>query len=257
MTAQRGFLVVTALMAGAAALLGWQQREAAGLREAIARREAQQRERAQLVAENRRLASAKPSDEEMEELVSRLTQAERLRAQLAALREREEAAAKAAASSRPAAATLPLPSLAGGLVSADHWQNVGQATPDAAFETALWAAAQGDLDALAGILAFDPAARQEAATLFGRLPPAAQAEFQTPERLIAVLTAMDIPLGRATILRQQAMPGGTNVTAKMIDATGRETRGVFLLKAEGDRWQLQVPAAAVRKYAAVWDAAAR
>ncbi len=248
-------LVIAVPLAG---LLGWQQREAALLRAAITSRRERLHERDGLASENRRLAAAQPSDAEMEGWVSRLKQAEQLRAQLAALRGREEAAAKASRVAQPAAEVRSGPSLAHGLVAADHWQNVGQATPDAAFETALWAAATGDLDALTGVLGFDASTREEAAALFERLPPAMQSEIATPERMMAVLTAMDVPLGRAMIVRQEGVErDGINLTAQLTDAGGRATTARFSMKADAGRWQLQVPASVVRKYAAAWDGGGR
>lgn len=241
---------VTAVLAGA---LGWQHAEGARLRGAVERAEARVRERDDLQAENRRLAAAQPSDAEMESLVSRLTQAEQLRGQLAALRAREDATLKASASMRSDAGAPPQPSLAAGSVGAAQWQNVGQGSADAAFETALWAAASGDLDTLTGTLALDAAAHQEAAALFARLPASVQTEMATPERMVAVLTAMDVPLGRAAILRQQQTPGGKSIVAQLIDPEGRVKTAAFSLRADGDRWQLQVPASVLRKYAAVWD----
>jgi hypothetical protein len=69
---------------------------------------------------------------------------------------------------------------------------------------------------------------------------------------------MDVPLGRAMIVSQQAGTEGTRFTARLTDtATGHGTTATFSLKPESGRWQLQVPASVVRKYAAVWDGAAR
>jgi hypothetical protein len=249
MRANRGFFVLLVLGAALAGSLAWQRRETLDLREAVARERDRVAERDRLTAENRRLASIQPSDAEMEALVNRLTQVEQLKAQLATLRIREEAAAKSAQSTATRRTT---PSLAAASMPVDRWQNVGQATAEAAFETALWAAAHGDLDALTNVLAFDAAARAEAAALFAKLPPAAQVEMVTPERMVAVLTAMDVPLGRAMIVRQEAGQEETSVTARLTDPAGRGTTATFSMKADGDRWQLQVPVTVVRKYAAAW-----
>ena len=182
--------------------------------------------------------------------MNRLTQSEQLKAQLAVLRVREETAATLVERSAATEARL---SLANGPVPADRWRNAGQTTAEAAFETALWAAANGDLDALVGLLVFDSAARQEADALFARLPPAARREMATPEKMIAALTAMDVPLGQATITRQQDGSDSTTITARLSDATGHTSVALFSLTSEGGHWQLRVPASVVRKYAATWD----
>jgi hypothetical protein len=249
MRANRTFFVLLAgVVALAGAGLAWQRREGSELRAGIARQNAQLAERARLEAENRRLAAAQPTDAEMEALVARLLKAEQVRAQLIALRQREEAAAKVSAAPAPAEG-LPKPSLAGKSVSHELWQNVGQASPDAAFETALWASAKGDLDALSGLLALDADARSLAAATFDRLPAAMQSELATPERLIAFLTAMDVPLGRASIYGQFARPAGMKVGAHLVDAAGKTKTAMFSMEAEGDRWRLKVPVAVVQKYA--------
>ena len=194
----------------------------------------------------------------MENLVNRLTQAEQLKAQLAALRAREDAAAKAsAAAPRDGANAAPSPSLRAGSVSVERWQNVGQGTADATLETALWAAANGELDALAATLALDATGRAEAAALFSRLPASVQAEMATPERMVALLTASDVPLGRAAILRQQATPDGMDILTQLTDADGHAKTAMFSFKSEGESWRLQVPASVVRKYAATWNGSGR
>jgi hypothetical protein len=239
-------IVVLSIIAGLLlAGVAWQRREAGELRTAIERQRAGLAERARLEAENKLLAAAQPSDEEMEALVAKLAMAEQLRAQLASLRQREEAAARLPAAS----AARPAPSLVGNSIGFDHWRNVGQASPDAAFQSALWASANGDLDALAGLLTFNDAARDEAAALFARLPPAMRNEVATPERLIALLTAMDVPRGRAAILGQFPSASGTRVSAQLTDAEGKAKVAVFSLQADGDRWRLAVPASVVKKYA--------
>lgn len=235
--------------------LGWQRREAGELRAAIERARTQHAEQARLAAENKQLAAAQPTDEEMEALIAKLAMAEQLRSQLASLRQREEAAARVLAASRtPAETGSARPSLVGNSISHELWRNVGQASPDAAFESALWASANGDLDALAGLLVFDDAAQREAGALFARLPPAMRNEVATPERLVALLTAMDVPIGRAAILGQFPSAGGVRMSAQLIDAEGKARTAVFSLQSDGDRWRLKVPAGAVKKYAGWLDA---
>ncbi|MEO7599514.1 MAG: hypothetical protein ABIV50_11320 [Opitutus sp.] len=79
------------------------------------------------------------------------------------------------------------------------WNNRGQATPRAAIETALWAAAGGDVMAMQSVLELDPAARSKAEELLNRLPPAARSSYVTPEALIASVTMKSIPLTAAQI----------------------------------------------------------
>jgi len=172
-----------------------------------------------------------------------------LQAELDSLRRRASESAAARRTERPERAP-PTPPLSGNVLAHQLWQNLGAATPAAALETALWASAGGDIDALAGLLALDPAARTEAAALFAQLPANLRQEFVSPERLVAVLTAKDVPLGSATILGQYPSPTDTKVSAQIFDAEGNQKISLFSLRLEGDRWQLVVPGNAVKRYAA-------
>jgi hypothetical protein len=243
------YAVISTLAVAAVALLGWQHRAANELRGEIARQRTQARERTRLQAENQRLVAAQPTAEELADVIARRMAQEQLRSQLAAMHRREEAARAGATLRGVADPNAAVPSLKGNLLAAERWINAGQATPEAAFQTTLWASAAGDLDSLAELLAFDVEARSQATATFDRLPAAVQNELGTPERLIALLTAMDVPLGRASILGQFPSPTGTKVSALLIDAAGKSKTTLFTLRAEGDRWRLVVPAAVVKRYA--------
>lgn len=80
------------------------------------------------------------------------------------------------------------------------WKNRGRATPRAAVETALWAAAGGDLPTFASLLELDPAAHTKAQALLDRLPASARHLYPTPEALIASITMNRIPLAEAQIV---------------------------------------------------------
>jgi cell division protein FtsL len=243
------FVVLAILVVVVIAALGWQRRTANALRGEIARQHAQARERARLEAEHRRLLAAQPTEGELEVVLASQMAAEQLRAKLTTMRRREEAAARAVAAQRAADSEAAIPSLQGNLLAARLWQNAGQATPDAAFQTTLWASAAGDIDSLTDLLTFDADARNQATATFDRLPPALQNELGTPERLIALLTAVDVPLGSASILGQYPNATDTKVAARLIDADGKSKVAMFSLQTDGARWRLQVPAAVVEKYA--------
>lgn len=231
-------------------LLGWQRRATADLRNEIHWQRAQLQERARLETEHRRLAAAQATTAELDRLLAERTAVSQLRVELETLRRR----ANESAAVRRTAAVAPTdtpPSLAGNMLAHQRWRNAGQSSPDAAFETVLWAAAGGDIDTLTGLLALDPEARSQATALFGQLPPVIRQEFSSPERLVAVLTAKDVPLGSATILNQQSsVAGETKVTAQIADPMGKQKVSQFSLRAEGAGWRLVVPANAVKQYAA-------
>lgn len=243
---KRSIAVLGTLIVATISGLGWQHRQANGLRAEVARQRVVVQEQARLQAENRQLVAAQMTETELADLIARRMVVEQLRTQLATMQRREAASTPAAVVTE---AKVEILSLIGNSVAAQLWQNAGQATPAAAFQTTLWASANGDIDTLADLLAFDVEAGREAAATFDRLPANVQNELGTPERMTALLTAMDVPLGRASIVGQFPTPTDTKVAAQLIDAEGKLKTAVFSLRADGDRWRLVVPAEVVQKYA--------
>jgi hypothetical protein len=80
------------------------------------------------------------------------------------------------------------------------WQNRGQATAVATIETALWAAAGGDLAALQNLLLLDEAVRFKAETLWAQLPETARASYTSAEQLLAAFATKFLPLGEAQLV---------------------------------------------------------
>jgi hypothetical protein len=204
-----------------------------------------------LTSENQRLVAAQPTAQEIEKLLADRKAIARLRSELETMHRRAEAAARAttpsAAEGNPLATA---PSLRGGTVAYQLWKNAGQATPDATFETVLWAAAGGELETVADLLAFDADARSRAAAVFAGLPDSIRNELGTPERLIALLVADDVPLGSAMVVAQIPTPTDTKVVAQVIDTDGTRKMSQFSLRADGNSWRLVVPRNVVERYAA-------
>lgn len=73
-----------------------------------------------------------------------------------------------------------------GPVPVEYFANAGQATPSAAFQTALWAAMNGKEDVLRETLTLDSAGRQKAEELLARLPSDGRAKYPTSESLAAL-----------------------------------------------------------------------
>jgi len=247
----RFLVVIVAIGAVAAGVLGWQHHTAEGLRRQIAQQRAQSRELARLNTENQWLVAAQPTTQELEQLFADRKAIAQLRAELDTMHRRAEAAARVAAGQKAAGgATEAAPSMTGSALTYKLWRNAGQATPDAAFETVLWAAAGGEVETVADLLAFDAEARSRAAALFAQLPESIRNELGTPERLVALLVADDVPLGRATILGQYPSSTETWISAQIFDADGTVKMSSFSFRAEGDRWRLVVPGKVVERYAA-------
>jgi RNA polymerase sigma factor (sigma-70 family) len=173
------------------------------------------------------------------------TEVKALRAQHATIiagqadrRSEAEAAAAAAGSSRmPVRAARASPDSAenknAGLVAAgmkpmSDWRNAGRATPEAAFETFLWAAFNGNADTLMRTYAFAPSAKAKLDAWFLTLPPGVQAKFGAPERLIAPVVAEDDVW--LTRLRITAKASRRDVGFKIVRAAAPDRGGTVMLQ---------------------------
>jgi hypothetical protein len=147
----------------------------------------------------------------------------------------------------------------------------GQATPQASIESALWAAAGGDVATLKQLLFVSEETRAAAAALWASLPASARMAYQGPDDLISALTVKRIPLGEAQLVwLNQAGPdhatacvfinGPPNPGSASDPASAsqdeapkappgtpekRPAVAYLALQREGDRWCLVVPPAAV------------
>jgi hypothetical protein len=246
----RFVVVIAVLVAGALAVLGWQRRTTEKLRAGLDRQRAalaKQQALQQAEQQERQQAAARERAEELDRVLAERAAVARLREELAALRHR----AAGTAATREARAPEPArPSLVGNVLAFSLWRNAGRATPEATLETGLWASVNGDIDTLTGLLLFDAEARNEAGALFARLPTALQQEFVSPERLVAVLAAKDVPLGSAAILNQYPAEQETKVAAQIFDAEGKHRMALLSLRSDEAGWRFVVPANAVKRYAA-------
>jgi hypothetical protein len=143
-----------------------------------------------LSRENSELAGAR---HEHEQLQRRHAEATRQ-----AVEQQEAAQFSAPAAKTPSAAPRAL--AVGEWHAPASWQNRGQATPAAAIETALWAAAGGDLAALQNLLLLDDALRVKADALRARLPAASRATYASAEHLISAFATKSLPLGDAQLV---------------------------------------------------------
>jgi hypothetical protein len=229
-------------------VLAWQYRAAAALRDEFNRRQYAGAEETRVKNEHARLLAQQVSPEELTRRREEREAWVALAGEIGALRSRLEA--QTTGSAVPATPSQPrsmkeLPR------SAKEWRNAGQETPAAAFETVLWAAAGGEVEKLAAGLELDEATRLAAATIFNRLPAALQREVGTPEQLVALLTARDVPLGSAWILGEfNDQPKETKVATQLADAEGTKRDLLFTLREHEGRWRLVVPPQVMAKYTA-------
>lgn len=247
-----GFVLILMLIVTALAVLGRQRRTTAKLRSEILQQSAEASLRARLNADAQQLIAKQISREELERLRAERSAVAALRAEIETMKRRAEKIARAAAERPPTGTELnPIPpSMKDGAVSASLWKNVGEATPDAAFETALWAGVGGDVEKLASLLSFDAEAQTNAEAIFANLPASMQQELATPQRLIALLVAKDVPLGSARIWAQYGTPTDAKITAQLLDAEGKSKSVQLSLRSEADKWRFVVSGKIVERYAA-------
>ncbi len=251
--AKRVFVLVSAVLGMGSVWLGVQQfRVWQELRAELADLRQRQNEEERLRSENRRLRDSQVQASELEGLREDHAAVVRLRREIETQRRQAEAATKIAEAMVAAPRKEYVPSILDGPMPANMWRNAGGATPVAAVETVLWAAAGGDIDVLAGRLTFDSGVRAKAEALLAGLPEAARAGYGSPEQFIAALTAKDVPLGNAKIYdTKYEIEDSRFMIAEVRDTDGGKARQVQLrLRETNGEWKLLVSARVIENYAA-------
>ncbi len=200
-----------------------------------------------LTKENHRLASALPNESDLETLRRERATAAQLQGELTQLQQRAEAERAAAAAQAKKLAELP--AIRRGVLSASDWHDVGRATPEAALETALWAAAGGRIDRFAESFSYGPGAKEKAETLFASLPEAMRSEFGSVDKLIALMSVQRVPIGGAQVMTVEKTTEGVTLGTRLIDPVGPKRLSNLTFRQEGNAWKLVVPAEAVDAYA--------
>jgi hypothetical protein len=171
------------------------------------------------------------------------------RAEAGALR--AEMAAARGALEKLGPANAPPQKAANAVVPIGSWKPSGNASPDAAFESVLWAATRGEVDRLAALIAFDPPSRAAADALFQGLSDADRAQYGTPERVVATMLAGSLPANLSAMEKLNGSGSADYASLWMklqrSDGTFKETD--FQFQREADGWRLLVPAGVVNAYA--------
>lgn len=242
-----GWFAIIGIIPLGGGLWRWQYQTGERLRQQAAEGRRQGAELARLREENRRLAAGLPAAADLERLRADHAAIPRLRAEIQAARSRIQTEA--------GAARLAGRFEAGSKVLAAEWKNAGTATSPATLETALWAAAGGDIEQFAGCL-FVPEGRtrDRAVALLESLPAATREQYSSPERLVAFMAIRDVPLGAAQVVAWdeiQAPPSSVQVQLQLSAPEGATKEMVLRFSRQGAAWKLVVPEAAVAKYAAM------
>lgn len=178
-------LVALAVAAGGGALIGLRL-DNARLRRQIAAQERANADASRLRAENQRtqalLAQIRASEAGGRRAVDE--EVARLRVEVRELEQRAEQnrAQRLARESADRAAVVTNRDPRAGMMAIEHFANVGQATPAAAWQTLTWAIVNRREDVFAGIFVVSPEGRARAEQLIGDMPEAERAHW-TPEKI--------------------------------------------------------------------------
>ena len=118
------------------------------------------------------------------------------------------------------------------LIPAGELKNAGRATVPAAVETFLWAAVGGDVEVVANSILLDPAAQAKAQELFARLPDAMQAQYRSPDNLVALMLAKD-----AAALSGMQVLGQRDLSADVVGVRVRLANDAGQTKEQGLAFQ--------------------
>jgi hypothetical protein len=209
-----------------------QQRSAAELRRQIDRARAQNAELARLQALNQQARASQVSESELESLRADHAVLARVRSDLEKLKQSAQPAAKPAA--RPAAKSEPM-------VPTSDWRNAGLGTPRATFETALWAAVNGDSSVLASTMELSPGAKAKAEEVLARLDAGTRAQYESPEQLVAQLTARSIHFTGMSVASELGDAEFKNLVVNLQQPNGQTKRTLLVFHRDETDWRLVVP----------------
>lgn len=242
-----GWMVVSLLVLVVGSAWLWQRLEMTRLHNELFVLRETQDETTRLRTENRRLMADDATDIERAHLLAAHDQVLALRAELAALRARDEAARVVPVESGVAERFA-----VGAIMPSTEWRNMGASTPAAVLETALWAAAGGDVNTFAKCLRLEPDARVAARSLLANLPEAMRSQFGTPEQLMAFLTIKDVPLGSAKVRDWTGgiIPTDPIAASRVLFTSpdGKINDVQLIFMRVGEEWKLNMRQAAVEKY---------
>ena len=125
-----------------------------------------------------------------------------------------------------------------GLTRLEHFHNLGQASPDNAFQTLGWAALKGDDATLAQVSIVSAAARAKAEALIAGLPESGRAQW-TPEKLAAMFfTGALGEVTAAQVLAEDVKDPQHVALSVRLTGGGKETAIPLLAQLGANGWQI-------------------
>ena len=160
------------------------------------------------------------------------------RAELASL-EAKAAGSRADASGTPSIEANRDPTKA--MTRIEFLSDAGRATPEAAFQTLVWAAMKGREPEMAACLALDPAARAKAESLLATLSADARAKYGTAEQLVGLVFSNGVLESSAVHFITGSITDTDHVTlALRARVNGRERESKIPMVRSADGWSMVV-----------------
>jgi hypothetical protein len=131
---------------------------------------------------------------------------------------------------------------------ASAWKNAGRGTPSAAIETLFWASDGGEVETLAASILLEPDAREKALALLARLPDAVRAQYDTPEKFIALFMAREGDARAMQVLTENISGNDALVNVRAQRGDGKTKEDGYVFRRSPDGWRLVVPAKSVDKF---------
>jgi hypothetical protein len=119
----------------------------------------------------------------------------------------------------------------------------GRATPEASFESVLWAASHGNVDQLAELIDLEGKVRASAQELFDNLPPSSRQEYANPRKVVATLLAASFPKDAvaASAVDERKSDGDAFLSVQVEHSEGNARTNVYHLQKQDDGWHLLIP----------------
>ena len=119
--------------------------------------------------------------------------------------------------------------------------DAGRATPEAAFQTLIWAAMKGREPEMAACVSLDHAARAKAEGFLATLSTEARAKYGTPEQLVGLVFSHGVLESTAFQFVTSSVADGDHVTlAVRVRANGRESETKIPMVRSADGWSMAV-----------------
>lgn len=130
-----------------------------------------------------------------------------------------------------------------GVMRLENFQNLGQATPSAAFQTLVWAATQGREEQLMRVVGLTSEARAKAEALLANLPPDQRSEWSAERVGAKFLIALLNEVAVLQIMGVTVEDGGSRVQleVRFPQVSKRETtQRIPMQRSAGGDWQILI-----------------